>query len=205
MKLLRRCLRCWRNFIRSLNRRVRYLGLLVHFITTLVVGFGFFMLLTVFVISITVVEGISMQPALQHGDQILTFRLDRLLHSVVGAEYVPQRGQIIVFKDVNNERLLVKRVVGLPNERVVIKNGTLSIYNTETPGGFIPTTDLPDELSNLPLDDAYDVNVGRGEVFVLGDNRAQSTDSRLSGNVLVNDVTGRLVIRVWPLSRFQFF
>ncbi|MYB40171.1 signal peptidase I [Candidatus Saccharibacteria bacterium] len=205
MGIVRKSLRTWRNFIRYLNRKVRYLGWLIHFVATVAVAFVCFALSSVFLIDVTTVDGESMEPTLSPDDRLLTLQLGRFFSELLGAEYVPKRGEIIVFgKDGDNENLIIKRVVGLPEERVVIKNQTITIYNDEYPEGFEPDFNFGGELAALS-GAALDVYVKRGELFVLGDNLAVSADSRTNGNVLVEHVNGNLIIRTWPFSKFKLF
>ena len=205
MGIVKRFFRGWRNFIRYLNRKLPYLGLAVHFISTVGIAFVLFTMASSFLVDVTTVRGQSMEPTLQEDDRLLTLRFGRFFSNLLGAEYIPKRGEIVVFsKDGSQDHLLIKRVVGLPDERVVIKNQTITVYNGDYPEGFQP--DLG--FDNRPAvfgDEVIDVYVGRGELFVLGDNLAVSADSRSIGNILVDNINGNLIIRTWPFSKFTFF
>lgn len=206
MKLLR----WWRYSIRKLNRKKPYLGLLVHFLATAILAFLIFAISNAFLLSTTIVDGRSMEPTLHRGDRLLIFKSERLVNRLLGSEYVPERGDIIVLnkKDLETDfashatPMLIKRVIGLPEERVIIQNNKITIYNQEYPQGFEP--DLGLDLSFKP-DELRDVEVKRGEVFVLGDNHQASVDSRKFGNISVDDIVGKLVLRIWPVSEIKTF
>ena len=132
-----------------------------------------------------------------------------------GREYLPHRGEVVVVRgvfgnaaltsettDQTEELFLIKRVIALPGERVVIKDGILTVYNKEHPEGFQPdkgsqweksmTRDLPSE--NL------DVQLSTSELFVSGDNRPESIDSRFNGPLATREVVGPMFVRIWPLQ-----
>src|SRR3990167_2070556 len=101
-----------------------------------------------------------------------------------------ERGEVIVFHyPLDTSKYYIKRVVGLPNETVEIKNGKVTIYNDENSSGFFISENY------LLLDDITvgDVKkkLGRDEYFVLGDNRLASSDSRQWGILPKNDIVGR--------------
>lgn len=100
---------------------------------------------------------------------------------------------------------LIKRVVGLPGERVVVKDGALTVYNEEQPEGFQPDKTLPygDVISETPLDGEW--TVGEHQVFVVGDNRNNSLDSRTFDAIDAKNIVGKLAIRVLPLSDVKKF
>lgn len=165
-------------------------------------------LLNAFVFQSYEVDGSSMEPTLQNGDRLIIYKLDRTVSKISGKEYIPNRGDVIVFHKPNGTSdQLIKRVVGLPGERVVVQNGKITVYNTEKPEGFNPDSapygaDLPVTAGNV------DVNVGDGEVFVCGDNRipGASLDSRsLLGNVPVEKIVGKLVLRYLPIGNYKTF
>ncbi len=206
MGIVRKSLRGWRNFIRFLNRKVPYLGFLVHFIATVIIAFSMFALASLFLIGVTTVKGRSMEPTLSENDRLLTFRLGRFFSNLLGMEYVPKRGEIVIFsKDGDDEQLLIKRVIGLPNERIVIKNKVLTVYNEENPDGFKPDLNFDEQFEAFRNDETFHIYVERGEIFVLGDNLEVSADSRVLGNIAIEDIDGNLLIRTWPISKFTFF
>ena len=155
------------------------------------------------------VDGHSMSPTLSDDDRLFVFKTSKVVHSILGMDYIPQRGDIIVFRHTasGENKKFVKRVIGLPNERLIIKNNKITIFNEENPEGFIYKLDL--DLKDFPdNEEIYDRIIHEGEVFVLGDNRlpGQSADSRRSlGNIPVDDIEGRVIMKWLPLNDFQLF
>ncbi len=160
------------------------------------------------------VDGPSMQTTLHNNDRLIIWKVPRTWARITGHTYIPNRGDIIVFAERGlttpdgNSKELIKRVIGLPGDRVVVENGKTRVYNTEHPDGFNPDTALPyGENLNLAMDpeEKIDENVGDNQVFVMGDNRNNSLDSRIFGPVDAKDIVGKLVLRVFPLSDAKRF
>ena len=154
----------------------------------------------------SVVDGISMEPTLYHGDISIMDRITYRLSS-------PKRFDIIAFTRENGE-VLVKRVIGLPGETVnldhnavYINNKPLSEYyinsndnlaKLEDYGGY---TNLPPHFGNFM---EFPVTVPENSYFVLGDNRSRSLDSRFNeiGFVHEDQIIGKVLVRILPLSEF---
>jgi signal peptidase I len=154
------------------------------------------------------VYGESMTPTLQNGDRLIVSRVGRTWNSIWGREYTPKRGDIIVFKSTLSSRdQLVKRVIALPGERVLVKDGKLTVFNDEYPEGFNPDEAYSDLIPSYTTGN-IDTHVNDGFVFVSGDNRGEggSLDSRNElGQVPIDNIVGELVLRIFPLSDAQFF
>lgn len=118
----------------------------------------------------------------------------------------PARGDIVVFRYPRNpEEFYIKRVIGLPNEKIQIKDGFVYIYNQEQPAGFkLEEPYLFSDLMTSGLNEEI-IALGNNEYFVLGDNRNSSKDSRSFGPVDKKFVTGRVLLRGWPFDRIDFF
>lgn len=167
-------------------------------------------LLTVFVFHSYQVDGPSMQTTLHNGDRLIVWKLPRTWARITRHNYIPQRGDVIIFHHEDGATLegnkqLIKRVVALPGERVVVKDGTLTVFNKEHPEGFSPDTTMSygSVITNTPGD--VDITVPEGEIFVAGDNRSNSLDSRYFGPIPVSDVVGNLGIRIFPFTDFRIF
>lgn len=169
-------------------------------------------LMITFVFQTYVVDGSSMLPTLTHNDRLIVVKLGKSFASVRGDDYIPPRNSVIVFSrqdsvdsSGDNKMQLIKRVVGIPGDRVVVKNGNVTIYNSEYPNGFNP--DESDEFSTSTnvTSGNVDITVDDGEVFVLGDNRSNSRDSRSFGTINTSTIEGELKLRILPLSESRSF
>jgi signal peptidase I len=148
--------------------------------------------LHVFVVQVSVVRGHSMEPALLDGDRLVVER-PGLVHD---AEDV-QRFDVIILGNPREPSVdYVKRVVGLPGERVALRSGRLHIDGAPVDEAFAPIFDG---------DTTEDVAVPAGYVWVLGDNRPVSADSREFGLVPIELIRGRVCARVWPPARVSMF
>ena len=163
--------------------------------------------ITTFVFQSYEVFGNSMEPTLSQGDKLLISKVERSFARLGDDNYLPERSEIIIFDDPRgrNQRL-IKRVVGLPGERVLIQNGIITVFNDENPNGIRPDEELEAEL--LFTNGFLDETVPEGEVFVVGDNRARggSSDSRNDiGTVPIENIIGELAIRIYPLDSARLF
>lgn len=158
------------------------------------------------------VVGPSMEPTMSTGDRLIVNRLPVTLSQLQNTPYIPQRGQVIVFENPNFSRgledeYIVKRIIGLPGERVVLNNGVFTIYNNQNPDGIDPDT-THDASPNIPAVGAVDVVVPEGEVYVVGDNRVgnNSYDSRSGlGTIPLYDIVGPVSLRVFPFTEVRGF
>jgi signal peptidase I len=168
--------------------------------------------ITAFVFQSYEVDGPSMQTTLENRDRLIIWKVPRTWARITKHDYIPKRGDVIVFikkglyeSGGNREKQLIKRVIGLPGERVTIKDGKVTVYNSEFPGGFNPDKTLSYGKAITLTEGNVDVTVGAGEVFVCGDNRSNSLDSRYFGPVPVQDIVGKLTARILPLSEAEKF
>ena len=165
-------------------------------------------LLTMFVFQSYEVEGPSMESTLQHQDRLIVNKMPVTWANITSNNYLPERGDIIVFEQRNSataENQLIKRVIALPGERVLIRDGDITVYNDHNPDGFNPDTDQEhgDKVGNTTGN--VDITVGDDEIFVLGDNRTNSLDSRAFGAVKQDDIVGTLVMRLWPFNNIETY
>lgn len=140
-----------------------------------------------FIAQPTRVDGTSMEPTLRSEERLIIEKVSYRLHA-------PARGDIVVLKLPGREHEpLIKRVIGLPGDVIAIRNGRVYIdgapvdepYLDQITPGYVPAQIVPE-----------------GHVFVLGDNRSASNDSRIFGMVPQKDLIGRAWITYWPLDVF---
>lgn len=159
------------------------------------------------------VDGSSMLPSLVNGEMLLVNRnsyqswdLYTLVDWLPGVEHAeakeftlfdgPHRGDVIVFNPpVTSDKPYIKRVVGLPGDTVEIKDGSVWVNGTQLDETYLEgdTTDCQPRACDPVL-------VPEGSVFVLGDNRAHSSDSRYFGPVKISDIVGKAWITYWPIG-----
>jgi signal peptidase I len=144
------------------------------------------------------VNGASMEPNFYDNEYLIINEISYHLH-------VPERGDIIVFKYPKKPTdFFIKRVIGLPGEKVSIKNNKIVIYNLAHAGGFVL-----DESSYLPetteTNGDIEVTLGQDEYYVLGDNRTSSLDSRAFGPINKSYIIGKTWLRGWPINKFKVF
>lgn len=158
------------------------------------------------------VDGPSMQTTLQNADKLIIWKVPRTWARITSHPYIPKRGDIIVFTQSGlsaygqeDSKQLIKRVIGLPGDRVVVKDGVITIYNKQHPAGFKPDKTLP-YGANIPVTSGdIDVTLGANQLYVCGDNRPDSLDSRTFGPINANQVIGKLVLRVFPIDQAKAF
>lgn len=169
--------------------------------------------ITAFVFQSYEVDGPSMNNTLATHDRLIIWKAGRTWSRITDDPYMPKRGTVVVFVkkgmfdfDTNKEKQLIKRIIGLPGDRVVIKDGSITVYSDEHPDGFNPDENPPHGAEIIgPLEDNLDITVPEGEMFVVGDNRANSYDSRSFGTVPLQDIVGTLTARILPLSEAEKF
>lgn len=143
------------------------------------------------------VQGESMLPNFEQSDYLI---IDQLTYGLRGKN--PQRGDVIVFESpVNPKEFYLKRVIGLPGERVKIESEKVFIYNDEHPQGIeLDEPYIPDVTAG-----STNVSLQPHQYFVLGDNRDESFDSRRFGPIDEGTIVGKAWIRGWPLNRITIF
>jgi len=172
-------------------------------------------LLTAYVFQSYQVDGPSMQNTLHNNDRLIVWKLPRTWARITGHQYVPKRGDIVIlsesglsnYGDTQDTKQLVKRVIGLPGDHIVIKDNVITVYNKEHPSGFQPDNSLPYGKNGAipPTNNNLDVTLSNTQLFVCGDNRSNSLDSRIFGPIETNQVIGKLVARIFPVSQAERF
>lgn len=142
-----------------------------------------------------IVSGASMENTFQSGQYLIVDQVSYKLHN-------PNRGDVIVFRYPKDpSKFFIKRVIGLPGETVTIKGETVTITNEANPNGF--TLDEPYIKSMRNQSDTTET-LGEREYFVMGDNRDQSSDSRVWGVLQEERIIGRAFVRLFPPDTFDY-
>jgi signal peptidase I len=158
------------------------------------------------------VDGPSMQTSLMNEDKLIIWKAPRTLASITGHPYTPNRGDVIVFTESglgqfgqNDTKQLIKRVIGLPGDRVVLKDNIYTIYNAAHPNGFDPDKTLPYGKVIPATTGEIDITLSKTQLFVSGDNRPDSLDSRIFGPIDASQIVGKLVVRIFPFNQAKLF
>ena len=151
------------------------------------------------------ISGPSMETTLYQPNRVLVNKLSYRLHGV-------NRGDVVVFDRVtsNGESIqhddLIKRVIGLPGEKISISKCVVYVNKVALKEPYLDVRDT--ELENLNdrcrQPEMAEVVIPQKQVFVLGDNRPQSMDSRLFGPVDEDRIVGRAFVVLWPISRWRW-
>ncbi|MDR3582666.1 MAG: signal peptidase I [Candidatus Pacebacteria bacterium] len=173
-----------------------------------VIAVGAVFIIRIFLVQPFLVSGTSMYPNFADGNYVLT---DELTYRI----RPPERGEVVVFHDPQDySTYFIKRVIGLPGERVTIFDNKVTVYNTQHPDGMIL------DESYLPAGTQTAANGCSGGVasgssctytissstyLALGDNRQLSFDSRSWGPLPAANIVGLVRFRLWPLNQMQIF
>jgi signal peptidase I len=155
------------------------------------------MILRNYVITRADVDGSSMEATLSNKDVIFVEKLSLLTGNI-------KRGEIVIFNSKNTTGdTYVKRVMGVEGDEIQLKDGKVFLNGEELKEGYISADNNTYPGAFLTKDKVYKVE--KGYVFVLGDNREHSKDSRDIGPVNIKDIKGQTILRVYPFKNFRLF
>ncbi|GIP36788.1 signal peptidase I [Paenibacillus sp. J31TS4] len=170
-----------------------------EWVKALVIAAVLVFLIRWFVFAPFIVDGPSMEPNFYTGERLIVSK-------IVYTFREPKRGEVVVFHAPAG-RDYIKRVIGLPGETVKIANNKIYINNEELKEPYLVEA-VNNALTNGEMynRDFPETKVPEGSVFVLGDNRLNSQDSRAAsvGSVPFNKIVGRADVIFWPLDKFSF-
>lgn len=161
------------------------------------VAFAAVFLIRSYLVQPFLVSGSSMVPNFYDGDYLLVDELTYRFRA-------PERGEVVVFRYPKDSSVyFIKRIIGLPGEKVVIKDNKVTIFNDSNKEGF--SLDEKYLIGTAPVSSNTEFQVSADSYFVLGDNRAYSFDSRSWGTLPKNDVVGLVQFRLWPPTSMKVF
>jgi len=168
-----------------------------EWIKAILVALIIFGIVKIFLFEPIVVDGPSMQPTLHNRDHMIVNKIGYKIGK-------PHRFDVIVFH-ASDKKDFIKRVIGLPGDHVAFKDNQLYINGKKTDEPFF------DKLKDRPITNDFQLEdlpgayekIPEGYVFVLGDNRTNSTDSRIIGLIPMDKIVGKTSVIYWPISRMQ--
>jgi signal peptidase I len=165
-----------------------------------IIAFGIVLPFRMYIAEPYIVSGASMDPTFATGHYLIVDKISYELGE-------PERNSVVVFSfpdsanvPAEKGRNLIKRIIGLPGDTITEVDNTVTITNPGNPKGFV----LDETYVVHPLPSAFTITLKSGEYFVMGDNRAESYDSRSWGILPQANIIGRPILRLWPLSKIGF-
>ncbi len=179
--------------VRQQKKKGSVLGSFTEFVIVVAVAIALAWFITNFVVKPYEIPSESMEDTIMTGDRVLSERISYLGTS-------PAQGDIVTFTDVeDSSRVLIKRVIAVAGQQVDLKDGSVYVDGSKLDESYT------DDKQSLPLASGHDISypytVPEGYIWVMGDNRTNSSDSRYFGAVPVSNVTGHAFFRYWPLER----
>lgn len=186
----------------------KFFASLLEVLEIAVIAVGAVFIIRTFLVQPFLVSGTSMYPTFQDGNYVLT---DELTFRV----RPPERGEVVVFHDPEDySTYFIKRVIGLPGERITIASNTVTVYNNQHPDGLLLNESyLP--VGTQTTQNACQGGISTGNVctftlssstyLMFGDNRPDSYDSRSWGPLPAKNIVGLVRLRLWPLNEIEAF
>lgn len=164
-----------------------------EFVKYLVIASAIALPVRYFIAQPFIVRGASMEPNFENRQYLIIDELSYFFRE-------PKRGEVIVFRyPLDPRQFFIKRIVGLPGERVEIKDGKIFIKKADNSESV--RLEEPYISDSVKTDGTIVLALGRGDYFVLGDNRMQSSDARAWGALPRHLIVGRALFRAWPVYK----
>jgi len=149
----------------------------------------------IFIAQPFLVSGASMSPNFETGHYLI---VDQLSYNFKE----PTRGEVIIFKYPNDtKKFFIKRIIGLPQETIILEGSKIFIKNKDNPQEFELKENYLKNLGN----NKSEITLGENEYFVMGDNRPASSDSRVWGPLPKDLIVGRAFLRLFPFNQIEIF
>lgn len=177
-----------------MNGIKRVVASFFDFLQGIVVVMAMLVMVYLFIMSPQEVNGESMEPNFHNGEYILTNKVTYKFRT-------PVRGDVVIFKSWKNKDVdYIKRVIALAGETVSLRNNSIYVNDQKLDESYL----APDVaiFGGSFLGEGQTVTVPDGMIFVLGDNRPHSSDSREFGPVAKEDIIGVVILRYWPPPQF---
>lgn len=169
------------------------LSFIVYIVCALVIVIPF----RIFIAQPYIVNGTSMYPTFHDADYLIVDQLSKRFEA-------PVRGSVVIIENpkypAENTKYFIKRLIGFPNETVSISGGKITIKSDTHPDGIV----LDEAYVKYPKVEGFERKLGNDEYFVMGDNRAGSSDSRIWGPIHKDAIVGTPIIRLLPIKSLGF-
>lgn len=174
---------------KSDEQKSSFYEFLRYFVIALVIVVPF----RIFIAQPYIVSGSSMDPTFHNGDYLIVDQLSKRFMDM-------ERNSVLIIRyPLDTKKFFIKRLIAFPNEKVEIKNGEVFVINKENPEGL----KIADSYVYFKKNENFSINLGDDEYFVLGDNRAGSSDSRIWGPLPKKNIIGKPIIRLFPINKID--
>ena len=165
---------------------------IIEFIKTILIAIIIAFFVKYFIVDLTAVSGRSMEPTLQTGDIMIVNKIANNL----GIDY--KRGDIVIVNSPIEDKLYIKRVIGLPSDKIFIKDGSFYINDHKLNENYLKDNTITKETTFI-----NSWNLESDEYFLVGDNREKSNDSRKFGPIKRSDFVGKAFLRIYPFYKIN--
>jgi len=186
---------------------------IVEIIKIVALAFVIIVPIRVFLFQPFFVQGASMEPNFEDGQYLIVnefgfketnIGLGKKVIKIEPSKTIKRQRTIVFRFPLDADKFFIKRVIGLPGEKIEVGNGQVKIYNSQSPDGFI--LDEKEYLGrSAKTSGEVTITLKDDEYFVMGDNRLHSSDSRSWGPIGKEDVIGEVLVRAWPLDKISAY